>query len=83
MYLVIFYSVFCVLYPLSCIAGSTLKRRGWWWMRETNSETREGSKRGRSRHKVDKMEEEEVKLIKMRAERKLMTKRKRRQFGGK
>ena len=68
---------------LSCIAGSPVKRRGWWWMRETNLETREESKRGRSRQKVAKMEEEgEVELIKKRTERKLMTKRKRRQFGG-
>ena len=59
-----------------------MKRRGWWWMRETNLETREESKRGRSRQKVAKVEEKEVELIKKRVERKLMTKRKRRQFGG-
>ena len=66
---------------MSCIAGCTVKRRGWWWMREANMETREGSKRGRSRQKVDKMEEED-KLIRERVARKLMTKRKRRKCGG-
>ena len=67
------------MYDISCITGSTGRRRGWWWLRESNLETREGSKRGRSRQKVDKVKEEEEDLIKKRVER---IKRKRRQCGG-
>ena len=54
-------------------------------MRETNLETREASKRGRSRQQEDKAkgeEKEEIDLIKKMVERKLMTKKKRRQCGG-
>ena len=53
-------------------------------MRETNLETREASKRGRSKQQEDKAkgEEEEIDLIKKMVERKLMTKKKRRQCGG-
>ena len=53
-------------------------------MRETNLETREASKRGRSRQQEDKAkgEEEEIDLIKKMVERKLITKKKRRQCGG-
>ena len=72
-----------ITYLLLCIAGSRVNRRGWWWMRETNLETREASKRGRSKQQEDKAKgEEEIDLIKKMVERKLMTKKKRRQCGG-
>ena len=52
-------------------------------MRETNLETREASKRGRSKQQEDKTKgEEEIDLIKKMVERKLKTKKKRRQCGG-